>query len=121
MQASRTFRLARIGALVGVLIASAFIARVNADTSTPTMHRYLVERTFPKGALDKLDAATKAKVNETNSKFGVKWVTSYANDDKTKTYCIYEGPSADSIREAAKANGMNANTVTEVPVTLDPK
>jgi hypothetical protein len=84
-------------------------------------HRYFVERTFPKGAIDGITPAGKAQVNATNSKFGVKWVTSYANDDKTKTYCIYEGPTADSIREAAKANGMNANTVTEVPVTLLPK
>jgi len=84
-------------------------------------HRYFVERTFPKGAIDGITPAGKAKVNETNSKFGVKWVTSYANDDKTNTYCIYEGPNPDAIREAAKANGMNANTVTEIPVTLLPK
>jgi hypothetical protein len=84
-------------------------------------HRYFVERTFPKGAIDGITPAGKAKVNETNSKFGVKWVTSYANDDKTRTYCIYEGPSPDAIREAAKANGMNANTVTEIPETLQPK
>lgn len=86
-----------------------------------SQHRYLVERTFPAGAIDSITSADKAKVNATNSKFGVEWVTSYATDDKTKTYCIYEGPSADAIREAAKANGMNANTVTEVPVTLLPK
>jgi len=89
--------------------------------SNNTTHRYLVERAFPKGALDAITPAGKAKVNEINAKFGVKWVTSYATDDKTKTYCIYEGPSADAIREAAKANGMNANTVTEVSATLLPE
>src|SRR5215470_11328687 len=45
------------------------------------MHRYMIERTFPAGALAGLDSATKAKVNATNSKFGAQWVTSYANSD----------------------------------------
>jgi len=95
--------------------------QAQAAASAAPAHRYLVERTFPKGAIDGITSADKAKVNATNSKFGVKWVTSHATDDKTATYCIYEGPTADSIREAAKANGMNANKVTEVPVTLLPK
>jgi len=36
------------------------------------IHRYLVERTFPAGALDGLDAALKAKVNANNARFGVR-------------------------------------------------
>lgn len=92
-----------------------------AVKATATTHRYLIERTFAPGALDGLDAATKAKVNATNSRFGVKWVTSYANDGKTKTYCIYDGPSEAAIRKAATANGLPVDSVTEVPVTLLPK
>ena len=92
-----------------------------SDAPTPAAsHRYLIERTFPKGALDGLDEATKSKVNTTNAGFGVHWVTSYANADKTKTYCIYEGPSEDAIRKAATANGLPVDSVTEVPVTLQP-
>ena len=86
-----------------------------------TMHRYVVERTFPKGALDGLDAAAKSKVNQTNAGFDVHWVTSYANADKTKTFCIYEGPSEAAIRKAAAANKIPVDSITEVPVTLDPK
>ena len=84
-------------------------------------HRYLVERTFPPGAIDSLTAADKAKVNANNAKLGVQWVVSYATGDKTRTYCIYEGPNADAIREAAKANAMSADRVTEIPVTLLPE
>ena len=91
-----------------------------AAQSEVTVHRYLIERTFPPGALDGLDAAAKSKVNATNAKFGVKWVTSYANADKTKTYCIYEGPSKKAVRDAAKANAIPVDSVTEVPVTLSP-
>ena len=80
------------------------------------MHRYMVERTFPAGALAGLDSATKAKVNATNSRFGAQWVTSYANSDETKTYCVYNAADEAAVRAAAKANGLPVDKVTEVPV-----
>ena len=84
-------------------------------------HRYVIERTFPAGALDGLDAAIKAKVNANNARFGVHWVMSYANAAKTKTYCVYEGPDEAAIRKAAAANKLPVDSITEVPVTLLPK
>ena len=84
-------------------------------------HRYLIERTFPAGALDGLDAAGKVKINQTNAKYGVHWVMSYANAEKTKTYCVYEAPSEAAVREAAQANKIPVDKVTEVPVTLTPQ
>jgi hypothetical protein len=88
--------------------------------SAANTHRFIVERTFAPGELDSLNAAAKAKVNATNSRFGVSWVSSYASADKTKTYCIYEGPSQAAVRKAASANGIPIDNVTEVPVTLLP-
>jgi Protein of unknown function (DUF4242) len=85
------------------------------------VHRYLVERTFPAGALDGLDAATKEKVNANNASVGVRWVESYATADKTKTFCVYEGPSEAAIRKAAALNALPVDGITEVPVTLTPK
>jgi Protein of unknown function (DUF4242) len=46
---------------------------------------------------------------------------SYANASKTKTYCVYEGPSETAVRKAAQANDIPVDSVTEVPVTLLPK
>jgi hypothetical protein len=90
--------------------------------SLPTgMHRYMIERTFPVGALAGLDSATKAKVNATNSKYGAQWVTSYANSDETKTYCIYNAADEAAVRAAAKANGLPVDKITEVPVTAAAK
>jgi hypothetical protein len=80
------------------------------------MHRYMIERTFPAGALDGLDSAAKAKVNATNSKYGAQWVTSYANSGKTKTYCVYNAADEAAVRAAAKANGIPVDKVTEVPL-----
>jgi hypothetical protein len=112
-------------ALLGVLLLGVTFAAGAQSKAAPTanggIHRYLVERTFPAGALDGLDAALKAKVNANNAKFGVHWLMSYANAAKTKTYCIYEGPSEAAIRKAATSNGLPVDSVSEIPVTLLPK
>lgn len=103
-------------ALTGFAAANVTSAKSGAANAN---HRYLIQRSFPKGALDGLDTATKAKVNQTNARFGVKWLMSFANGDKTKTFCIYEGPTEAAIRQAAQANHLPVDTITEVPVTLE--
>ena len=94
-----------------------------AGTAGPSQvtHRYLIERTFPAGALDGVDAAAKKKVNENNATLDVTWEKSYANADKTKTFCIYTGPSEAAVREAAKKNNLPVDSVTEIPTILYPK
>jgi hypothetical protein len=87
----------------------------------PPAHRYLIERNFPAGALDGLDDVTKARVNANNAGLGVRWVRSYATADRTKTFCIYEGPSADAVRRAASRSSLPADRITEVPVELLPE
>lgn len=112
-----------VAILASFLVGAASVGLAD-DASTAVnggMHRYVVERTFPAGALDRLDAALKAKVNANNAKFGVHWLMSYANASKTKTFCIYEAPSAAAIRKAAAANALPVDSITEVPVTLEPK
>jgi hypothetical protein len=112
-----------------LLLTPAFAADLPAQpaaspAAAPTktsVHRYLVERTFPPGALDGLNAATKKKVNANNATVGVRWVHSFANAEKTKTFCVYEGPSETAIRKAAALNGLPVDSITEVPVTLSPK
>jgi hypothetical protein len=108
-----------------LLLGSAFAAdppaQPVASATKGYVHRYLVERTFPPGALDGLNAATKKKVNANNATVGVRWIQSYANADKTKTFCVYEGPSEAAVRKAAALNALPVDSVTEVPVTLSPK
>jgi hypothetical protein len=82
--------------------------------------RYLITRTFPAGALDGVDAAAKRQVNENNAAVGVTWERSYTNADKTRTFCIYNGPDEAAIRESARRNSLPVDTVTEIPITLMP-
>ena len=50
---------------------------------------------------------------------GVTWVHSYVNPEKTKTFCIYDGPSPEAIRTVAERNKLPVDKITEVSV-LDP-
>lgn len=116
---------ALIALIPALFLSQVFAADPPAQTAPATQaskvtHRYLIERTFPAGALDGLDAAGKVKINATNSQYGVRWVTSYANASKTKTYCIYEAPNETAVRKAATANKIPVDSITEVPVTLSP-
>ena len=87
----------------------------------PGMRRFMVVRTFPAGALAGLDAAGKKAVNKCNAQHGVRWVHSYANADKTKTFCIYDGPSEKAIQDAASANKIPVDYIVEIPVVLRPR
>jgi len=102
-------------------------ATASADTAPAVqapkagMHRYMVVRTFPAGALAGLDAKAKKSVNQCNSTHNVRWVHSYANADKTKTFCIYDGPNEQAIRDAAAGNKIPVDEIIEIPVVLKPK
>ncbi len=92
-----------------------------ADESRPATHRYLIERTFPQGALDGVDAAAKKQVNDNNSKLDVIWEKSYASADQTKTWCVYTGPSEQAVRDAAQLNGLPVDSVVEIPADIAPE
>ena len=58
-------------------------------------------------------------VVDRNAQEGVTWVHSYVNLDRTKTFCIYDGPTPEAIREVADRNQLPVDTITQVSV-LDP-
>jgi len=86
------------------------------------MPRYLVERSFPDGLHIPMtdEGATVCRtVVDTNTRRDVTWVHSYVSTDKGTTYCIYDAPSPEAIRESATDNGLPVDRITEVRV-LDP-
>jgi len=52
----------------------------------------------------------------TNAKEGVTWVHSYVTTDKSKTFCIYDGPNPEAIRRAAGDNNLPLERITQVNV-----
>lgn len=86
------------------------------------MQRYLVERSFPGGLqIPATDEGARAclDVVARNVDFGVTWVHSYVSADQRTTYCIYDAPSPEAIRQAAACNGLPVDRITRVSV-LDP-
>ena len=86
------------------------------------MPRFMVERSFPDGLhipVDNQGADVCLSVVATNAKSGVTWVHSYVSEDLRKTYCIYDGPSPEAIRETASNNNLPIDSITAVSV-LDP-
>jgi hypothetical protein len=86
------------------------------------MPRYTVERTFDAGLhipIDASGAEACSTVVDHNADEGVTWIHSYVTTDKTKTFCVYDGPSPEAIRTSAKLNSLPVDQITEVTV-LDP-
>lgn len=81
------------------------------------MPLYLIERNFAEQLEVSPEAA--AGIVRINDDIGVRWLYSFLSADKKKTYCLYEAPSADLIREAARRSGLPADVVIEVS-TLNP-
>jgi hypothetical protein len=82
------------------------------------MPRFLIERNFA----DELEITKDDvdRVNRINDETGVKWLISFLSADKKKTYCLYEAPSAEAIRLAAKRANVPADVIIEVTRELSP-
>ena len=64
------------------------------------MGLFVIERNFVED-LDP-DALDDEGIKLVNDEVGVKWVLSFLSTDKRKTYCLYEAPNAEAIREVAR-------------------
>lgn len=54
-----------------------------------------------------------------NAEALVTWVHSYVTPDKKKTFCLYDAPSPEAIRQVARKNNLPVDKITGVSV-LDP-
>ena len=68
------------------------------------MPLFIIERRFA-DALD-LDAEGAALIKQVNDAAGVNWLYSFLSADRRKTYCLYEAPNVEAIREAARLAGL---------------
>jgi hypothetical protein len=81
------------------------------------MPRYLVERSFRDdfnlpGPGDSEHA--RLRFIEINSLLGAVWIHSYVSPDRKKSYCLYEAPTPEAVRQAATRNGLPVDRITEV-------
>ena len=79
---------------------------------------FMIERRYA----DELEASPEFidGINRINDEEGVRWLYSFLSADKRKTYCLYEAPSPEAIRQAATRAGLPADVVVEVTDRLLP-
>ena len=80
---------------------------------------YVIERNFAE-QLD-LSSDDVRLIDEINADEGVRWVFSFLSADRRRTYCLYEAPSPEAIREAAQRSNTPVDEIVEVSGAASPK
>jgi len=73
---------------------------------------YVIERNFAE-ELDP-DELDRDNIRLVNDDAGIRWLYSFLSADRKKTYCLYEAPNAEAIREAAARLGIPADVIVPV-------
>ena len=76
------------------------------------MPLFLIERNFAEQLEVSRDDVL--QVTQVNADVGIQWLFSFLSADKKKTYCLYEAPNAEAIREAAQRLNVPADVIIEV-------
>ena len=76
------------------------------------MALFLIERNFAEQVNATPEIA--AAIKQVNLDVGVNWLFSFLSADKRKTYCLYEAPNAEAIREAARKAQLPADVIVEL-------
>ena len=73
------------------------------------MPMYVIERNYA----EQLDPAEldQIGIRLVNDDVGIRWIYSFLSADKKKTYCLYEAPNPEAIREAAARLGIPADVI----------
>ena len=79
---------------------------------------FMIERNFAEQLEISKDAAD--AVRAINDDVGVRWIVSFLSADKKKSYCLYEAPDPEAIREAAQRAGIPADVIIETGLTVSP-
>jgi hypothetical protein len=76
------------------------------------MPLFLIERNFAEEL--EANAESVGRILDINREVGVHWLFSFLSADKRKTYCLYEAPSAEALRDAARRLSLPADVIIEV-------
>lgn len=76
------------------------------------MPLFIIERNFAEQLDIRPDQASEIQL--INDDVGVQWLFSFLSADKKKTYCLYEAPNPQAIREAAQRAKIPADVIMEV-------
>jgi hypothetical protein len=86
------------------------------------MPRYLIIRPYTEVLdipVNEEGAGECLKVIDNNLMDEVTWIHSYISHNKEQTFCVYDAPSPEAVRRAARRNNLPVEGIIEVRV-LDP-
>jgi hypothetical protein len=89
------------------------------------MPLFLIERNYaeqlevtPDGFLKR--PRTADQIRSFNEEMGCSWVFSFLSADKRKSYCVYEAPNAEVLREHARRADIPADAIIELAGVIRP-
>jgi peroxiredoxin len=83
------------------------------------MPRFIIERNFAEQLeLSRDDIVAHQQID---ADLGLQWLFSFLSADKKKSYCLYEAPNAEALREAARRLNIPADVIIEVGSELRPE
>ena len=80
------------------------------------MPLYMIERTFAEQL--ELTNEDVELIDELNADESVRWLFSFLSADRRRTYCLYEAPSPEAIRAAARRADVPVDVITEVQAAV---
>jgi hypothetical protein len=82
------------------------------------MPLYMIERRYAEQLYPNSDDIR--LLEDINADEDVQWLFSFLTADRMQTYCLYEAPSPDTLRAAARRANLPADVIVEVNrVTAD--
>ena len=76
------------------------------------MPLFLIERNWAEQLNPNREAAN--GICQVNTDVGIEWLYSFLSADMKKTYCLYEAPNPEAIREAARRLNIPADVIIEL-------
>jgi hypothetical protein len=85
------------------------------------MPRYIVERTLPKLSQDELQRIGKKVIEVADTLQGVTWIKSHISESEGKSYCEFEAPNSDVLRQHSEQVGLPVDKIAAVEIEVDPE
>ena len=78
------------------------------------MTLFMIERNFAETLSADADPEEDKLIDAVSTEMGLEWLHTFLSADGKRTYCLYEAPNADALREHASRLGLPADTIVEV-------
>ena len=84
------------------------------------MPRFIIERTLPNLSPEELQKVGKKVVEEADRLNGVTWIKSSISQSEGKSYCEFEAPNLEILKEHSDKVGLPVDKITTVELEVDP-